>query len=792
MIKRSAWNLKSVCWSCHLTRLNKSSDVRRRGVCSASTAYRAEQSTLLDFSKLLADDRSAPNRFSRARERPARTHFGDGRPGRSYNVKPFPLRNALPEHSLPYERFIDMLKRRLDYLGTGSRFRQSISEMCLQAKEDTIKKSFAHTLLSQSASHYRKKDPRLSKPPSDDNFGIPSLNELRRSFESGGLSKLDDLLVRQFGLFASMSLLSKDDLERQKRLADMRYPAEWYPLARSVPRKLHLHVGPTNSGKTYQALKRLEDAQSGCFAGPLRLLAFEIYDRLNKKGIPCNLLTGEERRFEEGVQLTSSTIEMLDVGSDMDVLVIDEIQMIADEDRGWAWTHALLGSAAKEIHMCGEASAVPIIKSIVESLGEEVEIHEYQRLSALQAMDNSLGGTFKAVESGDAIVTFSRKNIFNIKENVEQITGMKCAVVYGGLPPETRAAQARLFNDPDSGFDVIVASDAIGMGLNLSIKRVIFETLEKFDGREVVTIPIPQIKQIAGRAGRFKLKIPAVGPTLPKDAPGYVTTLRENDLPTLHEALAHPTIELKKVVLKPTVEIVEAFVRPYPKDVRLSVVLSQLLQFAQVRDLYSLKAFQTDTEVLDLLHSVQNLSFGDRWTLCGTPISTRDNQCVKAFLEMARKLGEGSKADLLDLEEVHIDLLDGGIPKSNEALAKLESLHKILTMYLWLSLRFPATYASTIEVYQLKEACEEMIAEALEQMKTKKISRREQELPFRSSSQMFNFGNRPFPRPVFPRERRQEDTKPHAESRKQHDRFVADDRPKRDARKSNHIDRLRQ
>lgn len=201
-------------------------------------------------------------------------------------------------------------------------------------------------------------------------------------------------------------------------------------------RKIILHVGPTNSGKTYRALKRLESAESGIYCGPLRLLAHEIYDKMNEKGIACNLLTGEERR-ESGpfAPLTSSTVEMASLGKTLDVAVIDEIQMIGDPDRGWAWTQAVLGLKAKEIHLCGEASAVPLIKKICETLDEEVVVNEYSRLTPFEVTENSLLGDLSKIKKGDCVVAFSRKEIFSLKKKIESLTGLKCAVAYGGLPP---------------------------------------------------------------------------------------------------------------------------------------------------------------------------------------------------------------------------------------------------------------------------------------------------------------------------------------------------------------------
>ena len=270
------------------------------------------------------------------------------------------------------------------------------------------------------------------------------------------------------GLLASRKF-SKVDIENQEKLADLRYPVEWYPATRAVQRKMVLHVGPTNSGKTYHALKRLEQADTGIYAGPLRLLAHEVYTRLNAKGKNCDLITGDERIVQEGggAQMKSCTVEMVPLNTDVDVAVVDEIQMIGHRERGWAWTQALLGLKAKEIHLCGEERSVPLIRELAASMGDRIEIHTYKRLSPLETMSTSLRRRLRDLRKGDCVVVFSRVGIHVMKQEVEKITQKRVAVVYGSLPPEIRAQQAKLFNDPDNDYDILVASDAIGMGLNL-------------------------------------------------------------------------------------------------------------------------------------------------------------------------------------------------------------------------------------------------------------------------------------------------------------------------------------
>lgn len=144
-------------------------------------------------------------------------------------------------------------------------------------------------------------------------------------------------------------------------LADMRSPQKWFPFARALERKIVFHAGPTNSGKTFQALQALKNAQSGVYCGPLRLLAMEIYDRLNAEGVMCDLVTGQERRTVPGSSHVACTVEMTNLNKRVDVAVVDEIQMIGDDRRGWAWTRALLGLPANEIHLCGDTSALELV-----------------------------------------------------------------------------------------------------------------------------------------------------------------------------------------------------------------------------------------------------------------------------------------------------------------------------------------------------------------------------------------------------------------------------------------------
>jgi ATP-dependent RNA helicase SUPV3L1/SUV3 len=195
-----------------------------------------------------------------------------------------------------------------------------------------------------------------------------------------------------------------------------------------------------------------------------------------------------------------STIEMVPLAQSFDVAVIDEIQMIADGQRGWAWTKALLSVKAKEVHICGEPTAIDLVKRLCKELGEEVEVREYTRLTPLSVEAQSLGGDEGKIVKGDCFVAFSRSEIFQQKKLIEKKTGLRAAVIYGSLPPESRASQAKLFNDQDSEYDILIASNAIGMGLNLNIKRVVFSTTRKFNG---LTGHLLTVRCLCGSVGDY-------------------------------------------------------------------------------------------------------------------------------------------------------------------------------------------------------------------------------------------------------------------------------------------------
>lgn len=210
---------------------------------------------------------------------------------------------------------------------------------------------------------------------------------------------------------------------------------------------------------------------------------------------------------------------------------------------------ALQGLRAREVHLCGGLEAYEIVKNTVESMGDEFELVKYERLSTLKIADTSLEGDYSKIQPGDCVVAFSRADIFSIKREIERLTPYKCCTVYGQLPPETRTSQARLFNEDNTPYDVLVASDAIGMGLNLNIKRIIFHTTVKKGKTKASFIDPSSIKQIGGRAGRLSSQYKF----------GEVTAWQNADLAYIKAVFAWDIPQISKIGLFPSVEQVQVF-----------------------------------------------------------------------------------------------------------------------------------------------------------------------------------------------------------------------------------------
>ena len=352
-------------------------------------------------------------------------------------------------------------------------------------------------------------------------------------------------------------------------------PKDEYPEARAMRRHFVIHLGGTNTGKTYAGFQRLRRAPTGVYLAPLRLLALEAQETLLKAGVECGLTTGEEEDLREEDTHVAATAEKLDLKRRWDAAVIDECQMIADPQRGYAWTRAILGVLAEEVHLCAAPEARDILIRLIESCADSYEIEVHQRRTPLICMNRTVDP--QRVQPGDALITFSKVGVLSVAEDLRQ-HGKEPAIIYGALPYATRRRQMEGFLA--GKMEYVVSTDAIGMGLNLPIRRIIFLETEKFDGVERRELKPVEIRQIAGRAGRFGM--------YPK---GYVGAARDLEIIRAGLEAAVPQIDhavagFSDLVLRAEFDLLEVLtqwnqmptVEPYRKlDItRYIAVISKL------------------------------------------------------------------------------------------------------------------------------------------------------------------------------------------------------------------------
>ena len=469
-----------------------------------------------------------------------------------------------------------------------------------------------------------------------------------------------------------------------------------------MQRKIIFHAGPTNSGKTYHAMKRFMTAKSGVYCGPLKLLAVEIANKCRDAGVPCDLVTGEDRRLArddgEPSMHVSCTVEMSNVGQRCEVAVIDEIQMIEDSQRGWAWTRALLGVPADEVHVCGGPAAVDLVREIMLSTGEEVEVIHYERLTPLVIEDRALE-SFDNVRPGDCIVCFNKQTIYKVSHMLERM-GVECAVIYGSLPPGTKLAMAAKFNDPSDSCKVLVATDAIGMGLNLNIRRMIFYSLSKKTtmeaGDDKNVISVSQALQIAGRAGRFGTEWEV----------GHVTCFNQQDVPMLRDLLERSPDDILQAGLHPTYDQIEMYAYHLPHATLTNIVDIFIGLSVIDHQLYSLCWLDDFKFLSDITQSI-DLPLKVKYTFCCAPINRRMPLVLTMFVKIARQF---SKGELLTFNWLcHQVGWPIAPPTSILGLSHLEACHDVFDLYLWLSYRFPDSFPDVDLIRSVQRQLDDII-----------------------------------------------------------------------------------
>ena len=500
-----------------------------------------------------------------------------------------------------------------------------------------------------------------------------------------------------------------------------------YPLARSLNRKLEFYVGPTNSGKTYNAMEQLKEANSGLYLAPLRLLALEGYEDLKASNINASLITGEEQMLHEEAAHVCSTIEMIDFDLDVDVAVIDEVQMLDDADRGWAWVNAIIGCPAKKIIMTGSVNALDAVKRIAAYLEEDLEIVKHQRKNELKVLPKWT--SLDKLEDGTALIAFSRRDVLQLKQKLQK--KYTVSVIYGNLSPEVRRDEAQRFREKKS--QILIATDAIAMGLNLPIKTILFTTDTKFDGISKRKITVNEIVQIAGRAGRYgHFEAGYLGATR-RDVLDHVRLEFESPIKTIK-----PPFKVK--INNNQLEALAAHI----KTNSLTKVLKFFADNMYFSGPFIAANISSMLEAAKIVDTRFNLKLEDKYLLAQAPITTKSNIILQAY--------DAYIASVIKKKVCHykpsITLPHKAITQRD--LLLVEDEVKKISLYLWLSYKLPELFPDHDKAYILRNSFNSFIEKSLKgHLIDDDISKK----PF----------SKPFPK----REKEQKDSTNHKKSYKQ-------------------------
>ena len=502
-------------------------------------------------------------------------------------------------------------------------------------------------------------------------FDPAELAKLRRDPAPAALPAAREPRSRQSGIRIGNAAIA--------RIAALDRYAAHFRTARALERRITLVTGPTNSGKSHTALDTLSRAQSGMALAPLRLLAHEFREAMGARGVPCSLSTGEERILVPGSHHLAATVEMCPMHNPVDVAIVDEAQMLADPDRGAAWTAAIMGAPARHLFVLGAPDCVDMVRRIAALCDDPLDEITLQRMGPLSAAGEAV--RLGSLRAGDALIAFSRREVLDLRAALMQ-RGRRVAVVYGALSPEVRRAEAARFNSGDA--DILIATDAIGMGLNLNIRRIVFAALRKFDGTQSRDLTAQEVKQIGGRAGRYG-----------KHEEGVVAVLAGAGNPafvrTMLAAPPVPMAELRPLV-QPDADIVRAVAAEIGSE-SLFGVLARIRRAVLRRDdpNYRLADMSQAFAVASALEGVIGLDLTQRWTYAMCPVDERDNGITRLAAwatdhAAARAVLPPPVGKLLPPDRA-----------SREELERAEKRHKRLVAWRWLALRFPEFYPAREE-----------------------------------------------------------------------------------------------
>lgn len=476
------------------------------------------------------------------------------------------------------------------------------------------------------------------------------------------------------------------------------YP-ESFEVASKMQRKFIALLGPTNSGKTHRAMETLAKAGSGVYLAPLRLLALENYERLQNarphgKEIAVSLITGEERRIAEGATHVASTVEMLDTKTPVDVAVIDEIQMLSDRDRGAAWTAAVCGAPASTVFLVGAPEARRAIEALAERLEVPLEVHVLKRMAPL-AMEPSPVRKLGNLRRGDAVIAFSRRDVLMWRDMITE-KGLSVATVYGNLSPEVRRAQAERFREGQA--DIVVGTDALAMGLNMPIARIVMTTTVKYNGYEEEEISAALAKQIAGRAGRYGVHEEGF-------VAGYDDDTHEVMRALMKEKI--PPVPATGFAVAPSLEQLHR-ISSVTGETSLVKLLKRFVHNIDVPDgFFYPRITEEQNERAEWLDTLP-LSVAEKFMLSLVPISTKVPVLQSAWEHWSLSL---AKKKVCKLQPHPQELFYMN-------LQEVEDTCRMYSAYAWLGYRAPEYFPSIAEAQQLAREASERVDAMLQQQNT--------------------------------------------------------------------------
>lgn len=460
-------------------------------------------------------------------------------------------------------------------------------------------------------------------------------------------------------------------------------------------------LGPTNTGKTHLAVERMCAHSSGMIGFPLRLLAREVYDRVVaiKGRDQVALITGEEKILPDKARWFLCTAESMPVDRDFAFVAIDEAQLGADPERGHVFTDRILRARGREETMIlGSDSLRPLVRALVP----DAQIIDRPRFSTL-----SYAGSKKLsrLPKRSAVVAFSVEEVYAVAEMLRRFRG-GAAVVMGALSPHTRNRQVAMFQAGE--VDYLVATDAIGMGLNMDVAHVAFASLTKFDGRRVRRLSVAEMAQIAGRAGRHQRDgtFGSLGGEGGEAAfaPEEIERIEEHRFPRLDYLYWREGTPA-------TASVDELIASLEARPDRL-----ELRAAPQAIDLAVLKRLSGE---LDVIERARGRLWVERlWAACGLPDFQKlgIEEHARQVLRLWRYLSEGNghiPQDWFAGQVARLDTVDGDIDTLSGRIAAVRTWSYIAHRADWL--------ASPAEMAQRTRALEEKLSDALHQRLTQRF-----------------------------------------------------------------------